>query len=250
MGVIGGVIYQPKGKAGEYSRLALNLYETCPHACTYCYAPGCLRKTPAQHHRPAVARRNILSRLEKDCKNMKGDPREILLCFTCDPFPMRYESEDDMITRDAMQILQDYDMHVQFLTKAGISQVSPFLHIIKRNGWKLGASISWATDALRKQHEPGAAPLSERFSLLSAAHDLGIPTWLSIEPVIVPENTLRLIATLPNYVDLVKLGKLNHDKEAESRIDWKSFLATARAFMKTQNIPHMIKYDLIKAAER
>lgn len=248
MGLIGGVIYQPKGRAGEYSSLALNLYETCPHGCKYCYVPGCMRKTPAQFHRPAVARKNLLPRLEKDCKNMQGDPREILLCFACDPFPVRYESEDDMITREALRLLQDYNMRAQFLTKGGIAQVSQFFPIIKRNDWKLAASISWSTEVLRKQWEPGAAMLSERFGMLSAAHDLGIRTWLSIEPVIAPENTLRLIAALPNYVDFVKLGKINHDSETERSIDWKSFLQTAKSFLNNQNIPHLIKYDLLQAA--
>jgi DNA repair photolyase len=33
------VIYEPKGKAGEYAPLALNLYAGCSHGCTYCFAP-------------------------------------------------------------------------------------------------------------------------------------------------------------------------------------------------------------------
>ena len=32
------VIYEPKGKAREYSPLALNLYLECQHGCKYCYA--------------------------------------------------------------------------------------------------------------------------------------------------------------------------------------------------------------------
>jgi DNA repair photolyase len=33
-------IYEPKGKAREYAPLALNLYESCPHGCKYCYKEG------------------------------------------------------------------------------------------------------------------------------------------------------------------------------------------------------------------
>ena len=33
-------IYEPKGRAGEYAQLAVNLWRGCPHGCTYpCYAP-------------------------------------------------------------------------------------------------------------------------------------------------------------------------------------------------------------------
>ena len=34
------IIYQPKGKAREYSPLAANLYLGCNHGCKYCYAPS------------------------------------------------------------------------------------------------------------------------------------------------------------------------------------------------------------------
>ena len=33
-------IYKPKGRALEYAPdgLALNIYDSCPHGCTYCFA--------------------------------------------------------------------------------------------------------------------------------------------------------------------------------------------------------------------
>ncbi len=33
------LIYVPKGRAREYSPLALNLYRGCEHRCSYCYCP-------------------------------------------------------------------------------------------------------------------------------------------------------------------------------------------------------------------
>ena len=34
------IIYEPKGRAREYSPLAANLYRGCGHGCIYCYAPA------------------------------------------------------------------------------------------------------------------------------------------------------------------------------------------------------------------
>ena len=39
------VVYEPRGKAREYSPLAANLYSGCSHQCKYCYAPATLHKT-------------------------------------------------------------------------------------------------------------------------------------------------------------------------------------------------------------
>ena len=79
------VIYEPKGKAREYSPLACNLYKGCAHGCIYCYAPSATytdRKTFSDNPQP---RKNILQQLEKDASKFTRDPRSILLCFTCDP---------------------------------------------------------------------------------------------------------------------------------------------------------------------
>jgi DNA repair photolyase len=37
------VITKTRGRAAEYAPFAVNLYDTCPHNCQYCYVPS----TPA-----------------------------------------------------------------------------------------------------------------------------------------------------------------------------------------------------------
>lgn len=44
------LIYRPKGRAGEYAKLALNVYRGCDHGCTYCYSPRILRRKREDFH--------------------------------------------------------------------------------------------------------------------------------------------------------------------------------------------------------
>ena len=41
------IIYEPRGKAAEYSPLAANLYAGCGHGWLYCYAPAATYETSA-----------------------------------------------------------------------------------------------------------------------------------------------------------------------------------------------------------
>ena len=45
-------------------------------------------------------------------------------------------------------------------------------------------------DALRQRWEPNVAPVSERLALLKAAHEQGVYTCVSLEPVLDPDAPL------------------------------------------------------------
>lgn len=114
------VIYEPKGPALEYAHLAVNLYHGCRFACTYCYAPAMAYKKRAEWSANPIPKTAILKRLEKDAKKIQGDPRTILLCFTCDPY-QSFEAAE--ITHEALLILEAYGLMATVLTKAGLGNV-------------------------------------------------------------------------------------------------------------------------------
>ena len=232
------IIYEPRGKAREYSELAVNLYKGCSHACRYCYCPAILRKTVEAWAFDPQPRQNVLRELEHDAKRLQGDTREILLSFMSDP----YHCDDAArLTREALLLLERYNLRVQVLTKGGLRSMRDF-DILARNHWKYGATIIFQDERLREQWEPGAAPIAERIEALRTAHAAGIFTWISVEPVVNTAEALKVVAALRDDVDLWKVGKLNHDRTRESAIDWRRFLADIEAALEGRQ--YMIKEDL------
>ncbi len=242
------IIYEPKARAAEYAPLAVNLYTGCLHACGYCYAPGVARKKRSVFRTSVEPRKNILEQLEKDCRKMKGDPREILLCFMTDAYQPFTEGQD--ITREALLILEKYEMKVTILTKGGMRAARDF-DILKRNGWSFGTTIIFENPDSQRQWEPVAASLGDRVKTIQTAHDQGIRTWVSLEPVIDPDESLHLIRRLngtlnDGIVDHWKIGKINYNKWYEDRVDWKKFLIEVMRLLSGKS--YYIKRDLLIAA--
>ena len=239
------VIYEPRGRAFEYSPLALNLYRGCSHGCSYCYAPACMRTSHDSWYSCVVPRADVLKKLEADARELAGDPRRVLLSFLSDP----YQPADDVhqLTRNALRILGEHDMKAQILTKGGTRACRDF-DLMKRHDVHLGVSLSFITDSLRKEWEPDAASVEDRIELLQRARREGIYTWVSVEPVIVPEEALGVIRKLIRTVDFWKIGKLNHMAAIEAKIDWVAFRESAVALLKKSKAKFYIKNDLRAAS--
>ena len=237
------VIYEPKGKAKEYCELAANLYAGCFHGCTYCYAPSATYKTREAFSK-VRARDLIIEHIAKEAPRYSG--REILLCFTCDPY-QQLETELN-ITRQAIDALHKNNCIVNILTKGGNRSIKDF-DLLARNPHlsRYGATLTFTRVEDSLKFEPFAAVPEDRFTALRKAHELGISTWASLEPVIMPEQTLRIIELTKDYVDLYKVGKWNYDKQAK-QIQWKDFRNKVISLLESYNKKYYIKEDLKNAA--
>ncbi len=238
------VIYEPKGRAREYSELACNLYNGCTHGCTYCYAPGCMRTTKEKWHGSVAPRKNIVSQFYLDAKKLEGDQRPILFCFLTDPYQPAEQTE--RLTRQALEIVGKYKLRSKILTKGFNDIISEDLELMAEIGTELGLTISFVDDEKRKAWEPFAAPIQDRLKTLEAAFEKGIYTWVSLEPVIDPDDALLLIERYSKYVHLWKIGKLNHMKAVEDTVDWSKFLHEAESLLKSNGATYYIKNDLLK----
>jgi DNA repair photolyase len=79
--------------------------------------------------------------------------------------------------------------------------------------------------------KPGASTIEERLTVLKTANKADIFTWVSLEPVIDPDQALEVIRIAHPYVNFWKVGKLNHMKNYEQDVDWQKFLFDAETLL-------------------
>ena len=229
-------IYEPRGKAKEYGDLAINIYTGCPHRCFYCFAPNVLRRDRQQFHGIVEPRKDIVEETRRQIER-EGITRKLVhLCFTCDPYPHGY---DTTVTREIISLLKSTGNNVQILTKGDGSRD---FDLLGPEDW-YGITLDGATT--RTGHFDNA-PLF-RYTNLIKAHEKGIKTWVSFEPVLNAENVLGMIKDVAPHADKVKIGKLNY---WPSDINWKQFGERAEALCKSLGIEYYIKDSLRKEMDK
>lgn len=238
------VLYIPKGRAREYAPLAVNHYSGCTHGCRYCYVPTIppykfASEARAAFHASAAPRKNLIAQLAADCRKEPGSGQRVLLSFTTDPY--QPADSEYRLTREVIRALHAGGYHVQILTKGGTRSLVDLDLFTHRDAY--AATMTLISDEHSHKWEPGAALPSERIYALHAFHAAGIPTWVSLEPVLNPDSAIEIIRQTHSFVDLFKIGKLNHHPLAE-RIDWADFAARAVALCESLDHPYYIKDDL------
>lgn len=223
-------IYEPKGKAKEYGDYALNIYTGCPHRCFYCFAPNVLHKDREVFHTNVEPRADIVKATKQQLEKEKITGKLIHLCFTCDPYPTGYDTTP---TREIIKAIKESGNNVQILTKGDGSRD---FDLLDENDW-YGITLDGATT--RTGHFDNA-PLF-RYTNLIKAHEKGIRTWVSFEPVLNAENVLGMIKDIAPHTDKVKIGKLNYHK---SDINWAEFGRNAEAICKKIGVDYYIKESL------
>lgn len=244
-------IYPPRTRAKEYSDLAINSGKGCNHRCLYCYARMMFKRFhPDGNFEDARYKDGIVEATKAQLSSGKYMGKKILLCFFCDPYPAKI---DTSITREIMMAIKDAGAYFSILTKGGMRAARDF--DLYKPGDSFGSTLTFTSTDDSRKWEPNAAIPMNRIAALNYAYQQGIKTWVSMEPVIDPEQSLELITLTHEFVDLYKVGKLNSDncrgseyyeelKQIERTIDWKGFGERAEALLKRYGKEYYLKEDL------
>jgi DNA repair photolyase len=196
----------------------------------------------------AEPRKDILRNLERDLdkQNVKG--KTVFFSFTSDPY--QAIEKDLNVTGRAIKMVSDRGAGIRVLTKSSL--VLRDIELLCKIDAEVGTTLLFSKDATREKWEPNADTVQNRMDMIKKLHGAGIKTWVSVEPVIDPEQALDVMFALDEFVDTWKIGKLNHHKDIELHVNqtygWGRFLRDALTLV--GNGRYYIKDDLWKYADK
>jgi DNA repair photolyase len=164
---------------------------------------------------------------------------------------MQHSDCHQQVRANTRWVLQEFlaeRIPVRTLTKSPTSAYQD-LDILKELDAEFGVSLVWMDDFKRAEWEPGADSVNERLKAMRQAHEYGIRTWASIEPVIEPSEALAAIQALSDAgVQNFKIGRLNH-LDTPAPVDWVNFREMAKDLCKSLGRDFLIKKDLENITE-
>lgn len=241
-----GLIYTPSGRAREYSPLAVNIYSGCNMGCVYCYGSRVLRKTSKEYSETITPKKDFINTLKREAVKIECK-EQVLLSIIGDPYCQ--ENDRLKLTRQAIEILSENGFPVVILTKSGPGCLQDIGLFKKYNNLKIGATLTFINKKDSLKYEPNAKLPIDRLKTLKLLHDSNIKTWVSMEPVIDPNQTIDLISDSLDYVDEYRIGKINNYNDIDRKIDWNKFLKSAVEILRTYRKKFYIKKDLQEAGD-
>lgn len=233
-------IYAPAGQAGEYAPLAANPYRGCGHGCVYCYVPGVLKMKRPDFDAGATPRPGFIEGLTKDAKKYQaaGCREQVMLSFTTDP----YHPGDTSLTRQTLQVLRDHDLGFCTLTKGGTRALGD-LDLFRRDRDAFASTLTSLDDDFSRKWERHAALPGDRLIALHRFHAAGIFTWVSLEPTLDVESSLRIVEETCGFVDLYKIGRVNYLPMTRTT-DWRDYTLRMIELCQRLGVRHYVKKDL------
>jgi DNA repair photolyase len=206
----GKAIYNPSGKAGEYSYWACNFYNGCSARCTYCYNRTGLTAPVLGADHPTLKKKLInedkaleifADELEKNLLPLKE--HGLFFSFVSDPFL----PETVILNFEAIHYCIMSGVPVKVLTKQTfwitefLAKYDKFFKQHEKRMFAFGFTLT-GHDEL----EPGASPNAKRIEAMKILHDNGFITWASIEPIIDLDSSYEMIIKALPFCEQYKIG--------------------------------------------
>ena len=215
---MGKLIYQPKGKAREYSPWACNLYNGCTNNCTYCYnkkgvGSKLLGKEDVTLKSGFKNMDDAYSTFQKELDKYKdailADGKGLFFNFVSDPFL----EETWLLNYKCAQYAVRCGVPCVFLSKKQPNNAMLGLFCRHNDMVKVGFTLT-GMDEL----EPNADTNSERIEAIRVLESANIHTWASIEPIINVARSLYLLSRAYNVgCREFKIGVLSGKKDYTPR---------------------------------
>lgn len=213
----------------EYADFCINHIEGCSHGCRFpCYAMLNAkrygrRKTYEDWCKPKLVK-NALELLEKEIPKYKDKIKAVEICFMSDPFMYKNLEVEDM-TLKIINKLNSNGIKCIVLTKGIYSkELIDTKKYSDKN--KYGITLVSLNEDFKKQFEPNSSPYNDRINSLRVLHDVGLKTWVSIEPYPTPnifEQNLMEILERISFVDYIVFGRLNYNTKVKEYPNYQQF---------------------------
>jgi DNA repair photolyase len=169
-------------------RFSVNPYRGCQHACAYCYArPGHQYLgfgAGTDFDTKLVVKRNVPERLAARLARRSWSRDWIAFSGVTDPYqPLEASYE---LTRRCLEACRDFATPVGVITKSALVRRDAALlaDIAARFGARVFLSIPFADPHMARKIEPWAPTPHMRFEALRVLSEAGVPTGVSLAPLI------------------------------------------------------------------
>ena len=244
------IIYQPKGKAGEYAKYAANFYNGCSGCCTYCYNRTGITAKVLGGDKPElkeslINKPNAMRIFVDEMREKAAELEKHGLFFNFVSDPCLKETYD--LNFAAWWISIGEGVPVIVLTKQTwwvddfINSLEEFPRLYNRKHMFAFGFTLTGHDEL----EPGCATNEDRIRAMKVLHDEGFKTWASIEPIIDLDASRRMIEAVCNHCDLMKIGLQSGAKYNNEHLRF--FMQRVYILADTYQFHYYFKDSILKA---
>ncbi len=169
-------------------RYSVNPYRGCYHGCAYCYARPTHQYwdlgAGTDFERRIIVKTNIVERLRETFARPSWQGDLIVFSGNTDcyqPLEAAYR-----LTRGCLDVCLEHQQPITIITKGSVIRrdIEVLAELGKRASVAVFLSIPFASDETSRALEPWASPTSRRFETMRQLSEAGIPTGISLAPVV------------------------------------------------------------------